>query len=223
MPFAESRERPRFKICCIRDEAELALAVSAGASAVGLVSTMPSGPGVVDDASIRRLARVAPPGVATFLLTSLTDPDEIASQARAAGTSVLQLVDRVAAGVHEALRERLPNVKLVQVVHVVGSASIEEALHAAQTADALLLDSGNPSLSVKELGGTGRTHDWSVSRVIRERAIIPVFLAGGLRPDNVRAAIDAVAPFAVDVCTGVRTNGALDPVKLGAFVREIQQ
>ncbi len=87
--------------------------------------------------------------------------------------------------------------------------------------DALLLDSGRPSAEVPELGGTGRIHDWSVSREIVRSVGVPVILAGGLRSDNVAEAVAAVVPFAVDVCTGIRTNGRLDPVKLEAFAQAL--
>ncbi|HNL40150.1 MAG TPA: hypothetical protein PKH43_13465, partial [Saprospiraceae bacterium] len=83
--------------------------------------------------------------------------------------------------------------------------------------DALLLDSGNPNLAVKELGGTGRVHNWAISRRIVEQSGVPVFLAGGLRPDNVQAAVEAVQPWGLDLCSGVRTEGRLDEQKLAAF------
>jgi phosphoribosylanthranilate isomerase len=88
--------------------------------------------------------------------------------------------------------------------------------------DALLLDSGNPSLATKELGGTGRAHDWAVSRRIRDAVGVPVYLAGGLNPQNVRKAIAQVQPFGVDVCSGLRTDGRLDAVKLEEFMRAVQ-
>ena len=213
----------RFKVCCIRDSSELETAVRHGASAVGLVSTMPSGPGVIPEGRIAELAARVPPGVSTFLLTSLTDPDAIVAQQRRCGCDTLQLCDRLSAADRAALREELPGVRLVQVVHVDGPASLEEAAAAEQGADALLLDSGRPSAEVRELGGTGRTHDWEVSRRIREEAGVPVFLAGGLRPDNVAEAVRRVRPFGVDVCSGLRTDGALDEDRLRAFATALRE
>ncbi len=213
--------KPRLKICCIRDSHEAWLALRLGADALGLVSAMPSGPGVITEDAIARIARAVPPPVATFLLTSLQDPEGIVAQQRRLGTTTLQLVDRLPAGAHSRLREALPGIGLVQVVHVTGPESLDEALDVAPYVDALLLDSGNPALPVKELGGTGRRHDWSLSRRIREASPVPLFLAGGLRPDNVREALDSVAPFGLDVCSGVRTDGALDPAKLQAFARAV--
>ena len=73
-------------------------------------------------------------------------------------------------------------------------------------------------MAVKELGGTGRTHDWSLSRAIREAINVPLFLAGGLKPENVAQAIEEVGPFGLDLCSGVRTDGKLDVNKLTQFV-----
>lgn len=209
--------RVRVKICCIADRDEAALAIAAGADAVGLVSAMPSGPGVIDDAQIAEIARSVPPPVATFLLTSRVYAAAIIEQHARCATSVLQLCDHVPPNELQALRASLPAVKLVQVIHVVDQASVDEALAVAPLVDALLLDSGNPRLAVKELGGTGRTHDWRLSRQIREHCGRPLFLAGGLTPVNVAEAVASVEPFGVDLCNGVRSEGRLDPVKLRAF------
>jgi phosphoribosylanthranilate isomerase len=211
--------RPRIKICCIADVREARMAIEYGASALGLVGRMPSGPGPIPDERIRAIARTVPPPVATFLLTSETGAGEIIAHHQRTHTNTLQLVDAVPPGAYAALRATLPAVKLVQVIHVRDERNIDDALQAAAEVDALLLDSGNPDLEVKELGGTGRTHNWQISRHICEQAPVPVFLAGGLRPDNVRQAIDAVQPFGLDLCTGVRTNGALDREKLERFFR----
>jgi phosphoribosylanthranilate isomerase len=213
--------RPRVKICCIRDRDEAELAVRYGASAVGLVSAMPSGPGVIDDRTIAEIARVVPPGVASFLLTSRQDVPGIVEQQRRLRPTTLQICDRLTEGSYGKLRDALPGVGIVQVVHVTGPESVEEALALGDAVDAVLLDSGNQRLAVKELGGTGRCHDWALSRRIREESRVPVFLAGGLRADNVADAIAQVAPFALDVCSGVRTAGRLDERKLGAFFEAV--
>jgi phosphoribosylanthranilate isomerase len=115
------------------------------------------------------------------------------------------------------LRDALPGVSIVQVVHVTGPESVDEAIDIAPHVDAILLDSGNQSLPIKELGGTGRTHDWTLSRKIRKAIEAPLFLAGGLNPSNVAAAIREVQPFGIDVCSGLRTEGILDRRKLREF------
>ena len=209
----------RIKICCIASVDEARLAIDAGASALGLVSTMPSGPGVIPWERIAEIAAAVPPPIATFLLTCSQDAEEIIEQQRRCGTSVVQICDRLERGAYADIRCALPGIRLVQVIHVVDGSSVGEAQAVAQHADAILLDSGNQSLAVKELGGTGRVHDWTLSARIRASVSVPLFLAGGLNAENVRDAIDAVQPFALDVCSGVRTNGALDAAKLRAFVR----
>jgi phosphoribosylanthranilate isomerase len=214
--------RIRIKICCIQSEGEARLAIAAGADALGLVGTMPSGPGPIDDELIAAIAARVPPPVATFLLTSETEAEAIIAHARRCRTNTLQLVDRVTDGVYPLLRLALPGIKLVQVIHVTGEESVAEAVAAAAHADALLLDSGQPHAAIKVLGGTGRVHDWALSRRIVEAAPCPVILAGGLRADNVGRAIAAVRPFGVDLCTGVRrADYSLDPAKLTPFVAAV--
>lgn len=208
----------RIKVCCIASVAEARVAIAAGASALGLVSKMPSGPGVIDEASIAAIAAQVPPLVATFLLTSLQDADAIVAQHHRCRTSTLQLVDHVPHDQLRRLREALPTTKLVQVIHVCDETALAEACAVAPFVDALLLDSGRPKLAVKELGGTGRTHDWQLSRRIRDEIDLPVLLAGGLHAGNAAEAIATVRPFALDVCTGVRAAGALSAERLAAFV-----
>lgn len=211
----------RVKICCIGSVEEAELAVQHGASALGLVSEMPSGPGVIPEERIAEIASTIPPGVAPFLLTSRRSASAIIDQQRRLGVNTVQICDRLAEGSHDELRASLPGVSLVQVVHVCTEGSLDEAIEVAPYVDAILLDTGNPESAVKELGGTGRRHDWSISRRIRESVRVPVYLAGGLRPENVAGAIAAVNPFGVDVCSGVRTHGHLDETKLAAFFRAV--
>ena len=214
---------PKIKICCISSIEEAHLAICCGASALGLVSAMPSGPGVIDESLIAQIIRAVPPPIATFLLTAQQDADSIIEQQHRCRPNTVQLVDAVAKSELMRLRRALPGIALVQVIHVAGPESIDEACAIAPHVDAVLLDSGNQRLDIKELGGTGRVHDWSISRVIRERCGKPVFLAGGLKPDNVRAAITEVNPFGLDLCSGVRTDGRLDELKLRAFFAAARQ
>ena len=207
----------RIKICCISSVSEAALAIDAGADAIGLVGKMPSGPGPIADELIYRIAKTVPPPVATFLLTSEQTAQGIIEHHHRTKTNTIQIVDELHGRDYATIRQALPHVKLVQVVHVTGERSVDEAAELAEFVDAILLDSGNPSLAVKELGGTGRRHDWSLSRRIVETSGKPVFLAGGLNADNVREAIDVVQPYALDICSGVRTDGLLDPRKLEKF------
>ena len=199
------------------------MAIDHGAAAIGLVSAMPSGPGPIPEELIAKIAAVVPPGVASFLLTCKQDVESIIDQQRRLRVNTIQLCDRLEEGTYKELRDALPGVSLVQVIHVTGPASVDEAQSISPQVDAILLDSGNQSLKIKELGGTGRTHDWSLSRQIRENIDVPLFLAGGLNPSNAADAIAAVEPFGVDVCSGLRTNGSLDEAKLKAFFQSVQQ
>ncbi len=214
---------PRIKICCIASVDEADLAIDCGASALGLVSHMPSGPGVISDQLIAEIAAAVPPAIGTFLLTSRTTVDGIVEQQRFCRTNTIQICDHLTRGSHRDLKDALPGISVVQVVHVTGPESVEEAARVARNVDAILLDSGNQKLAVKELGGTGRTHDWALSRAIRERIGIPLFLAGGLTPDNVAQAIEEVGPFGLDVCSGVRTGGKLDASKLRRFFAVVRR
>jgi phosphoribosylanthranilate isomerase len=213
---------PRVKICCISSVDEAALAIDAGASALGLVSHMPSGPGVITDDQIAEIAATVPPAIGTFLLTSRQRVAEIIEQQRFCRTNTIQICDHLTEGTHRDLKDALPGISLVQVVHVTGPESVEEAVRFSPHVDAILLDSGNQKLAVKQLGGTGRTHDWSLSRAIRERIGVPLFLAGGLTPENVRPAMEEVGAFALDVCSGVRTGGKLDAAKLKRFFSAVR-
>jgi len=214
---------PRVKICCIANEQEAADAIALGASAIGLVGAMPSGPGPISDGDIRRIAKKVPPPIATFLLTSEQTSNGILEHHFRTLTNTIQIVDELPARDYGNIRAVAANVKLVQVIHVTGEESVDEASELAEYVDALLLDSGNPKLAIKELGGTGRRHDWRLSRRIVETCGKPVILAGGLNADNVRDAIDNVQPFGLDLCSGVRTDGRLDLRKLEAFFAAVHK
>ena len=204
----------KVKICCISSIAEAKLAVDYGAAAIGLVSKMPSGPGVISDELISAIAKTVPSSVDTFLLTSETSYEAIVQHHKRVNTTTIQIVDALSNRQYNDIRASLPNVKLVQVIHVIDETALQEAIEISPWVDAILLDSGNPNLDVKVLGGTGKTHNWEISKKIREAINLPVFLAGGINKDNLKQAIDIVQPYGVDLCSSVRTNGQLDEKKL---------
>jgi phosphoribosylanthranilate isomerase len=212
----------RIKICCIANEQEAETAIGFGASALGLVGAMPSGPGPISDDEIFRIARSVPPPVATFLLTSEQTAQGIIEHHLRTRTNTIQIVDELLNRDYATLRASIPGIKLIQVIHVTGDESVDEACEIAEHVDAILLDSGNPKLAVKELGGTGRQHDWKLSRKIVETCGRPVFLAGGLNAENARRAIETVQPFGLDICSSVRTDGKLDARKLEAFFKAVK-
>lgn len=210
--------RIRVKVCCISSKQEATLALQAGADALGLVTHMPSGPGVIADEKAAAIAEWIGPRAATVMLTSRQRAAGIVEQVSLVRPTIVQLCDALPVEEYARLREAMPYVLLMQVVHVQGSASVDEATGVAPHVDAILLDSGRPDAAVKELGGTGRRHDWAVSRAVCEAVSAPVFLAGGLTRENVREAIETVRPFGVDVCSGVRRAGMLDSELVHGFV-----
>ena len=179
---------PRIKICCISSSDEAKMAIKFGAAALGLVANMPSGPGVITDEEILKIAQSVPPAISTFMLTSETSAEEIIEHHKRTLTNTIQIVDELKEGTYQKIREVLPAIKIVQVIHV-----------------------------IDELGGTGRVHNWALSRKIVEQSKVPVFLAGGLKAENVRQAIEQVQPFGIDLCSGVRSDNKLDPRKLETF------
>ena len=209
--------KPKVKVCCISSLEEANLAISAGATALGLVGQMPSGPGIISDELIHQIANSIPKSISSFLLTSETIPHNIIVHHKKVNTNTIQIVDEVNLGGYIEIRNSLPDVTLVQVIHVIDETSIEKAVDAAKYVDYILLDSGNPDLKVKELGGTGRVHNWEISKTIREEISIPLFLAGGLDIRNVGKAIEYVQPYGLDLCSGIRTKGKLDSKKLFDF------
>jgi len=213
--------RTRIKICCISSVNEAKLAIDHGADAIGLVGKMPNGPGPIPDWLIAEIVKTIQPPIASFLLTSEQSSEEIIYHVKRVDTNTVQIVDELTTGTYSDIRTALPHLKIVQVIHVTGEESIDEAVRLSPNVDALLLDSGNPKASLKTLGGTGNVHNWDLSREIVKAVSIPVFLAGGLHANNVRQAIETVRPFAVDICSGVRTEGRLDPNKLEAFIKAV--
>ena len=214
--------RTRVKICCISSLEEARLAIAYGADALGLVGKMPSGPGPIDDDVIATIVKTIHPPLASFLLTSEQSAKSIIEHVKRVHTNTVQIVDELSEGTYNEIKDALPHLKLVQVIHVTGNESMDQAMSVIPHVDALLLDSGNPKAAVKTLGGTGNTHNWKISREIVSRSSVPVFLAGGLHARNVREAIELVQPFGVDICSGVRTDNKLDPLKLEEFMASVK-
>lgn len=213
--------RVRIKICCIKSTEEASLAIACGADAVGLVGRMPSGPGPIPDERIAEIAALVPPPVASVLLTSETTAHAITEHVRRTGVSTVQIVSHLDPRESAALALSLPGVRRMQVIHVEDRGVLDLLKVYARHVHAFLLDSGRVNAAVPEFGGTGRVHDWTISQAFVAASPIPVFLAGGLTPDNVERAIREVRPFGVDLCSGVRSGGRLDRVRLMAFMRAV--
>lgn len=204
---------------------EVQLAIRAGADAVGLIgaSAMLSSPRAIDDSIVAAIAARVPPPITTFLLTSEGTAAGIAQRVLAAGVSAVQISSHLGASESEQLPKLLPTIRRVQVIHVENEGALDLIALYAPHVHAFLLDSGRPSQSRPVYGGTGRTHDWSISAEFVRRSPHPVFLAGGLSAANAGEAIRTVRPFGVDLCTGVRTDGRLDSEKLEAFISAVRK
>ena len=211
----------KVKICCISSIEEAALAIAHGATAIGLVGRMPSGPGIITDELIHSIAKTVPPPIDSFLLTSETTAEKVIEHHKKVNTTTIQIVDALTDRQYHKIREAIPHVKLVQVIHVLDEKAVQEAIEISEWVDAILLDSGNPNLSTKVLGGTGKTHNWDLSKKIRENISIPTYLAGGINKDNIRNAIEHVQPYGIDLCSSVRTNGQLDERKLESLFKAL--
>ncbi len=209
------------KVCCISSVEEARLALAAGANVLGLVGPMPTGPGILSHEAIATIVQAIPATATTWLLTSETTAKAIIQQHKLTKTTGIQLVTKLERGAHAQIRAALPDVQLTQVIHVIDETSIEEAKQFAPLVDYILLDSGNPEK--QELGGTGRVHNWTISRAIVATLDKPVFLAGGLKSENVRDAIEQVQPYGLDLCSGIRMDKKLDKQKLQAFMQTVHK
>lgn len=215
--------RTRIKVCGIGSADEARLAVEAGVDALGLNCVGPSSPRHIGDSATAEITKLTPPPVATFLLTVERTADAIAAHVRRTHPTVVQILWGIDPAEAARLAEVEPHVRRVQVVHVESRAALEMIPIYSPYVHAFLLDSGRPNAETPELGGTGRPHDWAISAEFVDASRLPVFLAGGLTPANVVAAIQQVKPFGVDLSSGVRTAGQLDLGKLAAFASSVRK
>tara|TARA_B100001939_G_scaffold290967_1_gene262613 strand:+ start:379 stop:1029 length:651 start_codon:yes stop_codon:yes gene_type:complete len=213
----------KLKICCINSHDEAKTAISAGADLLGLVADMPSGEGMIEDDKIREIAASIKSFNNSVLLTSRTDAESIIEHHKETITSHIQIVDYIDVKNYQEIRKSLPDIKLIQVVHVEDESSYSLAMNFSSYVDFILLDSGKPSAKKRTLGGTGDTHNWNISKKIVRDCSIPVYLAGGINHSNVVEAIQKVKPYGIDLCTGLRTNNKLDKNKLNAFMEAIKR
>lgn len=208
----------RVKICGIRNFEDAMTAIQAGANAIGfLVGITHLAEDKITKEDAKAIIEKLPPFVSTVLVTHLTDTLEIVNLAKFLNVNTVQIHDYIPPKAMDAVRAQLPNCKLIKAIHVLEKENALSMLHDFEGhCDAVLLD----SRTKERLGGTGMTHDWSISRKIVEESTIPVILAGGLTPDNVYAAVTEVGPFAVDVNSGVEEAGYKAYKKIVRFIQE---
>lgn len=215
--------RTRIKICCIASVEEARMAIAAGADALGFIGVVPPTPRAIPDEAIADIAAAVPPPVATVLVGSQREAGTMAAQVRRARPSTLQIVAPIEPAEWVRFAEMEPDIRRIQVIHVEGPEALDLIPVYAPYVHAFLLDSGKASAATPYYGGTGETHDWAISAAFVARSPLPVFLAGGVTPANVAEAIRRVRPYGLDLCTGLRTDGKLDPGKLADFVRAVRQ
>ncbi|WP_067853608.1 phosphoribosylanthranilate isomerase [Nocardia shimofusensis] len=214
----------RAKICGIRSEEDVRVAVEAGADAIGFISGVTHfSEDALDGDRAAELAARTPPSVTKVLVTHLADASSIVQLADHIGVDAIQVHGLVTEDTVRRVRASARGRKVLRAVHVTGPAAIDSALRAASICDGIVLDSRTGD----RLGGTGRTHDWSISaRIVRalDGSGCSVILAGGLHPGNVAEAIAAVAPHGIDVNSGVESpTGDKDARACAAFVAAAQR
>lgn len=201
--------KPRVKICCIQNPDEARLAIGVGADSLGLVSSTPASPQVMRPEKIREITQLIPPSIDAFVLTALDSSWDLIDLIRNVKNRTIQLIDRLNTGNYLEIRASIPCVKIVQTIDASHEEAFDQAIRIDSYVDAILLKAN--------LHGS-----WEVCREIVEHVQTPVFLSGDLHALNVREAIEAIRPFGVDVCEGVRTEGKLDAEKLRRFIHEVK-
>ena len=183
---------------------------------------MPSGPGVIPEERIAEIAALAPPGVATFLLTCRTNPAEIVAQRTRTGVGVLQLCDEPDPGARVALRQALPGVKIVQVIHVQGAASVDAARAAARpkSTRSSSIPGGRTSRSRSSVAPAASTTGRRAGR-----SAMPSTCRSGWRAASIqgtsRGRSTPCGPSALTSAAGSVSDGRLDARLLAEFMREV--
>ena len=203
----------KVKICGIMREEDLEIALEAGADAVGFVVCASPSPRNLTLTEARKLVDEVPSKVDSVAVTTFNGMGKLMEIYNELKTSFIQLHGRIGVPIS---RETLPKTGLIKAVNAKATNALEEAVEAARLFEIILADTSDEG----GMGGTGITHDWRISRRIRE-AIQPkpLILAGGLTPENVGAAIKTVQPYAVDVSSGVEERpGVKDREKIFKFI-----
>ncbi len=210
----------RVKICGITREEDLAVAVSAGADAVGFLVGVPASPRNLTPERAETLLRQVPVFVDSVVVTAPQSIEGLAEVCETLKPTAIQIHGKKSFDASE-VREMIKGTRLIKTIYVTKDALNQAAIEELKAFDAVLLD----SCSKGQYGGTGKVHDWVLSRQIREAvAPLPVILAGGLKPENVKEAVQTVQPYAVDVASGVELRPAIkDHEKVRAFVENAKE
>jgi phosphoribosylanthranilate isomerase len=207
----------RVKFCGTASLADMQCAVDAGCDAMGFIMGVThQSSDFVTPAEAAEMVRQLPPFIEPVAVTHLQETEDLIRLVKDSRCTTLQVQNTVEPSELDVIRYALPYLKIVKAVHVTDASAVKTAKRYEPHADALILD----TRTAEKIGGTGIVHDWNISAKIVANSAIPVILAGGLTPENVREAIQKVRPYGVDVHTGVRKNGARNPERTLAFARE---
>lgn len=212
----------RVKICGIKRIEDAFSAVRWGADSVGfLVGQRHASPDFVTPDQAREMILRLPPFITKVMVTHLHTAKEVVALADQVCPDTVQLHGEIPHNEIRELRRQRPHLRILKSFHIVDEASIEYGVPYVGIVDAFVLDSVN--VETGEIGGTGLTHDWTISRRVVARYPTPVILAGGLTPENVQDAIHAVRPYAVDVNSGLKdAQGFKDHAKIHTFVDSVK-
>ena len=198
----------------------MAVTVAAGADAVGFIVGVPSSPRNLTLERAEMLLSQVPIFVDSVVVMAPKSIKQLVEVCERLKPSAIQIHGKEQLDSSE-IREKIKDTRLIKTVYVTEDALNETAIEDSKMFDALLLD----SFSKGQYGGTGKVHDWTLSRQIKEAvAPVPVILAGGLKPENVKEAILKVQPYAVDVASGVELSpGVKDHEKVRTFVENAKK
>jgi len=209
----------KVKICGITSNEDLVTAVEAGADAVGFVVNVPSSPRNLTLGEAERLMKNTPVFVKNVVVTVPKRLSELIEIYERLKPDILQVHGHNLSG--SVIREKLANTRLIRAIQVKSNHAVGEAVKAANTFDAILVD----SFVSGRFGGTGKVHDWELSKRVRQKVHPkPLILAGGLNPENVQDAVRVVKPYAVDVSSGVESQlGIKDSKKVFEFIKNAKE
>ncbi|WP_214020414.1 phosphoribosylanthranilate isomerase [Methanoculleus sp.] len=207
----------RVKFCGTASLADMRCAIEAGCDAMGFIMGVTHrSSDFVTPAEAAKMIQQLPPFIEPVAVTHLQETEDLIGLVRDSRCTTLQIQNTVEPSKIDVIRDSLPYLKIVKAVHVTGESAIKTGKLYEPYADALILD----TRTKEKIGGTGIPHDWNISAKIVANSAIPVILAGGLKPENVRGAIRKVRPYGVDVHTGIKKDGVRNPEKTLAFARE---
>ena len=203
------------KICGNTRKEDVEHAIHSGANAIGFIVGFPSTPRNLDLDQAYRLLKDIPTSIDSVVVTNEYNRNLMLRIAEKLPITTIQLIGNTQYS--QEIREIFPDIHLIKVVYAEPERLIQSALNFSKDYDTILIDTKTKDIP----GGTGLTHNWSLSRkAVTTIHPTPVILAGGLTPQNVEDAVRIVQPHSVDVSSGVEsTPGIKDHSKVETFIK----